>query len=79
MESVTHFITHRLKLKVNQTKSAVARPGQRKFLGFSITGEPEPRRRIAPKAIARFKERVREQTRRTRGTSLQQMVKELTT
>ena|SRR5690349_19237618 len=79
MESVTHFITHRLKLKVNQTKSAVARPGQRKFLGFSFTGEPEPRRRIAPKAIAGFKERVREQTRRTRGTSLQQMLKELTT
>ena len=49
MESVTHFITHRLKLKVNQAKSAVARPGQRKFLGFSFTGEREPRRRIAPK------------------------------
>src|SRR5216683_3209233 len=39
MESVTHFITHRLKLKVNQAKSAVARPGQRKFLGFSFTSE----------------------------------------
>src|SRR5258707_13437 len=46
MESVTHFITHRLKLKVNQTKSAAARPRQRKFLGFSFTGEREPRRRI---------------------------------
>jgi RNA-directed DNA polymerase len=79
MESVTHFITHRLKLKVNQAKSAVARPGQRKFLGFSFTGEREPRRRIAPKAIARFKERIREQTRRTRGISLPQMVKELVT
>src|ERR1700757_2221278 len=78
MESVTRFITQRLKLKVNQAKSAVARPGQRKFLGFSFTGEREPRRRIAPKAIARFKERVREQTRRTRGVSLRQMVKELT-
>src|ERR1700758_5524563 len=41
MESVTRFITHRLKLKVNQAKSAVARPGQRKFLGFSFTGEAE--------------------------------------
>jgi hypothetical protein len=51
LESVTHFITHRLKLKVNQAKSAVARPGQRKFLGFSFTGEQEPRRRIAPKAM----------------------------
>src|SRR5215472_8849955 len=79
MERVTHFITHRLKLKVNQTKSAVAHPRQRKFLGFSFTGEREPRRRIAPKAIARFKERIREQTRRTRGISLQQMVEQITT
>jgi len=77
MESITRFITHRLKLKVNQAKSAVARPGQRKFLGFSFTGEREPRRRIAPQAIARFKGRIREQTRRTRGISLPQMVKEL--
>jgi RNA-directed DNA polymerase len=79
MESVTHFITHRLKLKVNQAKSAVARPGQRKFLGFSFTREREPRRRIAPRAIARFKERIREKTRRTRSISLPQMVKEITT
>src|SRR5262249_36003985 len=79
MESVTRFITNRLKLKVNQVKSAVAQPGQRKFLGFSFTGEREPRRRIAPKAIARFKERIREQTRRTRGISLRQMVKEIAT
>ncbi len=79
MESVTHLITHRLKLKVNQEKSAVARPRQRKFLGFSFSGEREPRRRMASKAIARFKERVREQTRRTRGISLRQMVQELTT
>jgi len=79
MESVTRFITHRLKLKVNQAKSAVARPRQRKFLGFSFTSEREPRRRIAPKAIARFKERIRELTRRTRGISLARMVKEITT
>src|ERR1700739_3696215 len=79
MESVTHFITHRLKLKVNQAKSAVARPGHRKFLGFSFTGEREPRRRIAPKAIARFQERIREQTRRTRGISLTQMVTDIAT
>jgi RNA-directed DNA polymerase len=79
MESVTYFITHRLKLKVNQEKSAVARPWQRKFLGFSFTSEREPRRRIAPKAMARFKKRIRELTRRTRGISLPQMVKEMTT
>ena len=79
MESVTRFITHRLKLQVNQAKSAVAQPRQRKFLGFSFTSEREPRRRIAPKAIARFKERIREQTRRTRGISLKQMVTEIAT
>ena len=53
--------------------------GGKKFLGFSFTSEREPRRRIATKAIARFKERIREQTRRTRGISLRQMVKELAT
>jgi RNA-directed DNA polymerase len=79
MESITRFITHRLELKVNQAKSAVARPGQRKFLGFSFTSERKPRRRIAPKAIVRFKERIREQTYRTRGISLTQMVKEIAT
>jgi RNA-directed DNA polymerase len=79
MESVTRFITHRLKLKVNQAKSAVAQPRRRKFLGFSFTGEREPRRRIAPQAIARFKERIRERTHRTRSISLPQMVKEITT
>jgi len=79
MESITRFITHRLKLKVNQAKSAVARPGQRKFLGFSFTGGREPRRRIATQAIARFKERIREQARRTRGISLRQMVQEIAT
>ena len=79
MESVTRFITNRLKLKVNQAKSAVARPRQRKFLGFSFTSEREPRRRLAPKAIDRFKAKIRELTRRTRGISLQEMVKQVTT
>jgi len=79
MESVTRFITHRLKLKVNQTKSAVAQPRQRKFLGFSFTSEREPRRRIAPKSIVRFKERIRELTRRTRGISLAKMVANVAT
>jgi RNA-directed DNA polymerase len=77
MESVTRFITKRLKLKVNQQKSAVARPEERKFLGFSFTRNREPKRRIAPKAMARFKERVRELTRRTRGVSLEEMVADL--
>ena len=77
MQSVTGFIRRRLKLKVNETKSAVARPQERKFLGFSFTYGAKPKRRIAPKALLRCKQRVRELTRRTRGISLEQMTKEL--
>src|SRR5712692_4333784 len=77
MESVTRFITQRLKLKVNSEKSAVARPQERKFLGFSFTGQAEPNRRIAPKAVKRFKERVREITRRKRGQGTGQRLEEL--
>jgi len=77
MTSVTRFLTRRLKLKVNEAKSAVARPEQRKFLGFSFSNNKEPKRRIAPKAVLRCKQKVRELTRRTRGISLEQMLKEL--
>lgn len=77
MHSVTEFLTTRLKLKVNEQKSAVARPWERKFLGFSFTTHQVPKRRIAPKALLRFKERVRELTRRTRGVSLNAMVTKL--
>ena len=78
MGSITRFITTKLKLKVNEPKSAVARPWERKFLGFSFTWHREPKRRIAPKAVLRFKEKVRERTRRTRGVSTERMAKELT-
>ncbi len=77
MESLKRFITTKLKLKVNEQKSAVARPWERKFLGFSFTWDREPRRRIAPKAVLRFKERVRELTSRTRGVSMERMAEEL--
>lgn len=77
MESVTRFIAEKLKLKVNQQKSAVARPWKRKFLGFSFTSAGIPKRRIAPKAAGRFKERVRELTCRTRGVSTERMAEEL--
>ena len=77
MASIDRFLTGRLKLRVNKAKSAVARPGKRKFLGFSFTSGTQPRRRIAPQSLARFRSRVRELTRRTRGRSLAQIVKEL--
>jgi len=74
MESISRFITRRLKLKVNREKSAVGRPGQRKFLGFSFTWDKEARRRIAPKSIARFKQRVRGLTARSRGIGVETMI-----
>ncbi|MBA2527023.1 MAG: group II intron reverse transcriptase/maturase [Pyrinomonadaceae bacterium] len=77
MTSTSKFITTKLKLQVNEEKSAVARPWERKFLGFSFTWQREPKRRIAPKVIARFKQRVRELTRRTRGVSVETMVAQL--
>jgi RNA-directed DNA polymerase len=77
MESLKRFITAKLKLKVNESKSAVARPWERKFLGFSFTSAGVPKRRIAPKAVDRFKKRVRELTRRTRGVSIERMAEDL--
>lgn len=77
MEGITAFLEGKLKLKVNREKSAVGRPWERKFLGFSFTSGITPKRRIAPKALLRFKARIRTVTRRTRGISLETMVREL--
>ena len=73
---MSRFLTNKLRLKVNEAKSAVARPEERKFLGFSIANDGSERR-IAPNALAKFKARIREITRRTRGKSLPQIVEEL--
>src|SRR5467141_3122639 len=75
MASVSRFLAKKLRLKVNEAKSAVARPEERKFLGFSIANDGSERR-IAPKALDKFKDRIREITCRTRGISLQQMIED---
>src|SRR5256885_8118146 len=77
MASMSRFLTQKLRLKVNEAKSAVARPEERKFLGFSISNDGSERR-IAPKALDKFKTLVRDKTRRTRGISLQQLIEDLT-
>jgi len=79
MTSIGQFISRKLKLKVNAAKSAVARPWERKFLGFTFTANRQPKRRIAPKALARFHQKVRALTRRTRGIRVQAMVDQLAT
>jgi len=76
MTSVSRYLTQQLRLKVNEAKSAVARPEERKFLGFSISNDGSERR-IAPKALDKFKAKIRDLTCRTRGLSLQQIVDDL--
>jgi len=78
MRSVSCFITRRLKLKVNQSKSAVDEPQNRKFLGFTFTGGKQPnRRKIAPESLQRFRAQVRRLTRRNRSISLEERVRRL--
>jgi RNA-directed DNA polymerase len=77
MASLTRFIEGRLKLQINTEKSAVARPWHRSFLGFTVKDDPAYRRCIADKAVTRFKDRVRELTRRHRGVSLEKMIADL--
>ncbi len=79
VESITRFITQKLKLKVNEAKSAVARPQERKLLGFSFSAGPDVKRTIAPKSLERFKRRIREITRRAKGVSIETTMAELAT
>src|SRR5213079_773922 len=77
MASLTRFIEGRLKLQINAAKSAVARPWHRSFLGFTVKDDSGFRRCIADQAVTRFKNRVRELTRRHRGVSLEKMIADL--
>ena len=77
MASLRRVIGSRLRLRVNENKSAVAKPYQRKFLGFSFTSHKKPKRRIALQAIRRFKERVRKLTSRMRGQRLKDVISDL--
>jgi RNA-directed DNA polymerase len=75
LQSVTAWLDKKLRLKVNQAKSAVDRPWKRKFLGFTFT--TRRKRSIAPQSRAKFKKRVREITKRNRGSSLERVISEL--
>lgn len=77
MKSVTRFLSERLRLKVNAEKSAVARPWERKFLGYTMTWHKQPRLKAAPESIRRLKAKVRLILREGRGRSLSQVIKGL--
>lgn len=68
-QSLTCFVQDRLKLKVNQAKSAVAQPWQRKFLGYSVTWHSKPKLRIARQSLGKLTEKVRALLRGSRGRS----------
>lgn len=74
--SVTRFLSRRLKLKVNEAKSAVERAWKRTFLGFTFTRQPY-RRKVSEESIKRVKAEVRRITRRTRGVTLNRIILEL--
>lgn len=75
--SVTQFIEIRLKLKVNQPKSAVDRPWKRKFLGFSFSVNKEPKVRIAKQSLQKAEARIREITSRRKSMKMEERIKEL--
>jgi RNA-directed DNA polymerase len=73
-ESVTAFLAKRLKLKVNEEKSAVERPWRRKFLGYTVTAEKEPRLKVAPESEAKLKSKLKEIFRRGRGRDIKRTI-----
>ena len=77
MASVTHFLERKLRLRVNAAKSAVARVGERTFLGMRLFGRTEVRIGLAPASLARCQARLRQITRRSRGVSFAQVLREV--
>ena len=77
LASLTQFLSERLKLKVNEAKSAVAEPWRRKFLGYSITWHQKPKLRIATPSLKRLEQKVRALLRGARGQSLTQTLEQL--
>jgi len=77
LTSLERFLSKRLRLTVNREKSAVGRPWQRKFLGYTFTTHYQPKLKVAPEAVKRLKGRVREILRRGRGRRLADVIAEL--
>ncbi|MFC0298527.1 group II intron reverse transcriptase/maturase [Geobacillus jurassicus] len=75
--SITKYLEKKLKLKVNEEKSAVDRPWRRKFLGFSFTPQKETKIRIAPKSLKRVKDKIRTLTRATNPAPMESIIEDL--
>ncbi len=77
MAFLTHCLEAKLRLKVNRTKSAVARPWERKFLGYTVTSHRSPRLKPAPSSVKRAKDRIREITHKGRGRNILKVIEEI--
>ncbi|MCP4589162.1 MAG: group II intron reverse transcriptase/maturase, partial [bacterium] len=77
LTSIERFLRDRLRLAVNRDKSAVDRPWKRKFLGYTFTMHFQPKFKVAPESVKRFKGRLREMFRRGRGRSLRRVIGDL--
>jgi group II intron reverse transcriptase/maturase len=75
--SIEEFLNRRLKLRVNREKSVVALYHERGFLGFGFTSGKTLKIKLAEKSLEKFRERVREMTRRSRGVKLEQVIEDL--
>jgi group II intron reverse transcriptase/maturase len=78
MASITGYLSERLKLKVNQAKSAVDRPWKRTFLSYSMTWHFKPRLTVAKKAVAKLKANLKTIFRRGKGKNIQTTIEETT-
>jgi RNA-directed DNA polymerase len=77
LASIAQFLTAKLRLKVNSEKSAVARPWDRKFLGYSMTFHKQPRLKVSPAVVDRMKAKLRKEFRAGRGRNIRTLIKEL--
>lgn len=78
LESLERFLGKRLRLKVNREKSAVARPWERKFLGYTVTRNRKPKLKVSPESVKRFRAKLKDVLRRGRGRNLASVIRELT-
>lgn len=76
-QSVKQFLQERLKLQINEQKSAVDQPFRRKFLGFSFSSCEDKKLRLAPRTKEKFKEHIRKLTNRNWGISMRERLKKL--
>jgi RNA-directed DNA polymerase len=77
LDGVERFLSEKLRLTVNRAKSAVDRPWNRKFLGYTFTHHHQPKFKVSPESVKRFKDRLREELRKARGRNVRTVLAKL--